>query len=148
MRLWLSGTSCPVAAEKPARNRRGGGGKFLRRRELRELCCSERRSLERSGASLSPRETGGGGGKALRCVVGLSYQQIRRFCFSSSPRRKEKKRFQKTFCPGSVGFISATASSSGGWPAAEWMDGSAVSQSVQVGRSRLSHLESGNRKSG
>lgn len=97
------------------------GKKFLRRRGVKVVLFRESR-WDQVGFSVSvmSRETGRGGGEALRCAVGLSCQQMRRFCFFPSPLRK-KKSFKKTFCSVSVGF-HLRHSVQLGWLAAGWRD--------------------------
>lgn len=132
MRLWSSGTSCPVAVEKPARRRReknSSGGESCescalrsaaRWNQVRLLCLRERQVVEV--------------GKLSGALLDFHISRLGGFVFSPFPLRKEKKkkgsRKPSVLCPLALSPPQRPARVAGR-PPDRWMD----RLSVSVGRS-------------
>lgn len=128
MRLWSSGTLCPVAAEKPARERRekknSSGGESCescalrsaaRWNEVRLLCLRERQVVEV--------------GKLSGALLDFHISRLGGFVFSPSPLRKEKKKVLENL-QSCVRWLYLRHSVQLGWLAGRRMDGWIGCQSV------------------
>lgn len=132
MRLWSSGTSCPVAAEKPARKRRekknSSGGESCescalrsaaRWNEVRLLCLRERQVVEV--------------GKLSGALLDFHISRLGGFVFSPLSSEEEKKKGSRkpsVLCPLALSPPQRPARVAGR-PPDGWMD----RLSVSVGRS-------------